>query len=246
MPHHMNNISAQLAEIIETEGPDILINEPWKAYQMLLNFDTADKKMAAALLHTFIAGVPSFFTHDRKYKHEDISKAVQKQCCLRKNISDKIAEIYLALYSQENIEFWDSSQRCGLKSFMEHKWDIEWFGDAQWDNGQGYVDCAFHAIITIAPIKGRINEPELEKMLSKNAFLSEEIISQYFKDSLLEYLDQNFENYCTYDDYYPPVGEDFEAEDYTEDWCKDHGFELIAFEGKGSTDDYEPRHRKWH
>ena len=46
VPHHMNNISAQLAEIIETEGPDILINEPWKAYQMLLNFDTADKKMA--------------------------------------------------------------------------------------------------------------------------------------------------------------------------------------------------------
>ncbi|WP_169335162.1 hypothetical protein [Succinimonas amylolytica] len=56
----MNNISAQLAEIIETEGPDILINEPWKAYQMLLNFDTADKKMAAALLHTFHCGSAVF------------------------------------------------------------------------------------------------------------------------------------------------------------------------------------------
>lgn len=108
------------------------------------------------------------------------------------------------------------------------------------------MDCEFHATITIAPIEDRINEAALDKMLSKNPFLSDEEIAMYFQDSLLDYPDRKFEDYCSSDDYYQPTGEDFEAESYTEDWCKDHGFELLSFEGDGSTGDYEPKHRRWY
>ena len=58
-------------------------------------------------------------------------------------------------------------------------------------------------------------------------------------------LDDEFEDYCSDDDYYQPVVEDFEAEHYAREWAEERGLELIRFEGSGSDGGYEPRFRKW-
>ncbi|MBQ9713463.1 MAG: hypothetical protein IJV54_14370, partial [Bacteroidales bacterium] len=85
-----------------------------------------------------------------------------------------------------------------------------------------------------------VNDKKLDKMLSKNPFLSEEDIADHFIGRLRDYLDEEFENYCTSDDYYEPVCEDFEAEYYASEWCQKHGFEILSFTGEGFTGDYEP------
>lgn len=242
----MNDIAARLKKIIDKEGPDAIISAPYKVYQELLKSGKADKKTAAAMLHTFVMEIPKHLSDKEEHSLEEISKAIQRECFLKKSASDSVAEVYLSLYTKENGDAWDNRRLSGLKSFLEQDWEIEWDGEAQWDGGQVYVDCDYHATIVIAPIEEKINDPTLDRMLKKNPFLGDDVIAEYFQESLLAYLNKEFEEYCTCDDYYPPVGEDFEAESYTKDWCRDHGFELVSFDGEGSTGDYEPKSRRWY
>ena len=69
-------------------------------------------------------------------------------------------------------------------------------------------------------------------------------IHEYFRKKLCDYLDGEFDDFCTCDDYYQPVVEDFEAETCVEDWCLDNGFELISCRGKGHDTGYEPYYKK--
>lgn len=60
------------------------------------------------------------------------------------------------------------------------------------------------------------------------------------QEALRRYLDDKFDDYCTEDDYYQPVVEDFEAEECVKDWCKANGFQFISCDGEGTDDGYEP------
>lgn len=80
----------------------------------------------------------------------------------------------------------------------------------------------------------------LNHLLSNNPFLDEERIGDYFCKKLINYLDKELQAYCESDDYYPPVGDDFDAEGCIETWCYKNGFSLLSFNGVGETDGYEP------
>ena len=82
--------------------------------------------------------------------------------------------------------------------------------------------------------------------MGKNPFMTKEAIHDLFAERLRKYLDDQFEEYCTCDDYYQPVVEDYGSNleyDLTE-WCKENGFEYISFEGYGSDSGYEPKFRQ--
>ena len=239
----MNEIADKLKEIIDREGPDVVINEPYEVYLELLKTHKADRKTAASLLHTFLMEIPKCMTGSKKHSLEDISKIIQKECFFKKVAADRMAEIYLSLYSKENGDVWREKRLSGLRSFMEQEWEIEWDGEVQWDAGQVYMDCDYHATIVIAPTE-EMNDPMLDQMLKKNPFLDCEQIAGYFRDMLLACLDSEFEDYCTCDDYYPPVVEDFDAEYYVKNWCSEHGFELVSFDGAGDTGDYKPKSKR--
>lgn len=55
-----------------------------------------------------------------------------------------------------------------------------------------------------------------------------------------------FEEYCTEDDYYPPVVVDFGSnmEYALPEWSKENGFEFVSWEGDGDDGGYEPKFRK--
>lgn len=85
---------------------------------------------------------------------------------------------------------------------------------------------------------------DLQKLLKKNPFMTKESIYAFYEKKLKEYLDPEFEEYCTCDDYYEPSVEDFELTYDVEHWCKENGFEVISCEGDGSDGGYEPKFRR--
>ena len=71
-------------------------------------------------------------------------------------------------------------------------------------------------------------------------------IQKIYVKSLKGYLDREFEEYCTCDDYYQPVVEDFELDYHLKDWCKKNGFKIISCEGDGDDSGFEPDSvRRW-
>ena len=82
------------------------------------------------------------------------------------------------------------------------------------------MDCYYDADIMLKPDKEASANRDLQKMLKKNPFLSEDEIHTFYEKELDEYLNREFEEYCACDDYYEPVVEDFELESYIGDWCK--------------------------
>ena len=125
-----------------------------------------------------------------------------------------------------------------------NRWKCSWDGNAVWDYGTGIVECFYEAEMVLGKGDSEVHGPEVQKLeMEKPGFTAEDVIVA-LQDSLCAELDAEFEYYCTEDDYYQPVVEDFEAEDYARDWAEKRGLELISFEGEGSDGGFEPKHKR--
>lgn len=240
----MENVVGKLKEIIDNNGLDYLTEEPYKVYEILIEEKVADKKMAGALLYLLTTEISG------NVKPVDdisfLSKHIQKECSFNKKMSDQLAKILIALYSQDNENEWKNKDLAGLKNFCREKMTVKWEGFATWSVSGGRVDCYFNADIVLAPTKNLVVNVDLEKKLKKNRFMKAEAISCYYEKELRKYLDSEFEEYCTCEDYYQPVVEDFEIEYYVKEWCKKNGFKLISCDGEGDDSGFEPdSFRKW-
>lgn len=236
------NVIIQLKEIIDNNGPDYLTDEPYKVYLKLVESDGVDRKTAGAVLYFLVNG-----GMDDIYPDTDpasLSKAIQSRCCLNKKMADELTAIFLSLYSQENKEEWKEKELEGLAQFLKEEFICMWDGHAVWDEGNGTVDCYYDAEIVLSPKDPVAKDDKLSKLLRKNPFMEKDVIREYFETKLSDYLDREFEEYCTCDDYYQPVVEDFEAESYIKEWCSKNGFEFVSCEGDGDDSGYEPKFRK--
>ena len=65
--------------------------------------------------------------------------------------------------------------------------------------------------------------PEVTKPQIDKPDFSPEDLYLALEKSLRDMLDAEFEDYCSEEDYYQPVVEDFEAEAYIRDWAKERG-----------------------
>ena len=72
------------------------------------------------------------------------------------------------------------------------------------------------------------------------------LIHELFFKRLERYLDSDFEDYCTCDDYYQPVVEDYgcNLKSNLEHWCSKNGFEFISCDGDGYDEGYQPKYRR--
>lgn len=98
------------------------------------------------------------------------------------------------------------------------------------------------AHITLKPIDTVTDDKELIALLSSNLFTTKEGIHELFVKRLQKYLDKDFNEYCTCDDYYQPVVEDYGSN--LEYWGKSKGFEFVSCDGDGFDDGYEPKFRR--
>lgn len=240
----MVSVVEKLKELINDNGPKYLSEEPYKVYEELLRSGVTDRKTAGALLMLFAGGIPDHIKPENDSSF--ISKLIQRECCFNKKMADTLTDIVLSLRSRKNEAEWKKKEMAGLDEFRRETFSVKWSGFATWCAGGGGVDCVYNADIVLRPTKGLVIMDNLSGRLKKNPFLKTEDIRKSYAQDIKKHLDYEFENYCTCDDYYQPVVEDFELESYVEDWCKKNGFRMISCEGEGSDSGYEPDSvRRW-
>ena len=240
----MENIAEKLKGIIDNNGPEYLSEEPYKVYKTLVGENAVDKKIAGALLYLLTTEVLCSVKPGGEISF--LSKAIQRECSFNKKMADQLATILLALYSKDNEKEWKDKDLAGLENFRKEKLTVKWEGFAIWSVSGGGVDCYYNADIVLTPAKNLVVNEDLKKQLRKNRFMKTEAIGSFYGKELGKYLDCEFEEYCTCDDYYQPVVEDFDLEYYVKDWCKENGFKIISCEGEGNDSGFEPDSvRRW-
>lgn len=240
---NIESIVAGLKEIIDRNGPSYLTEEPYKVYLDLLGSGAADRKTAASILHLLASGIMASI--DLSYDVEEISGTIRRECSINKRMADRLALILTSLYSGAHRKEWREKNREGLRQFLKEEFTCIWKGFAVWDAGNGTVDCHYEASIVLMPTETISEDKELAKQLKKNPYMTKEAIHDLFVKRLQDYLDHEFDYYCTCEDYYQPVVEDFGSnlEYDLPKWSKENGFEYVSFEGDGDDDGYEPKFR---
>ena len=239
----IERISSDLKGLIDKHGLSYLEDEPYQVYRELLTARVTDQKTAAALLHVLVSGILA----DIQIANdpEEMSKTMRRKCSLNKTMADRLARILTSLYSSTHKKEWKRKNQSGLREFLKEEFTIAWNGFAVWDEGNGTVACHYEATIVLAPIEGVSGDKELTQRLKKNPFITKDAIREMFANRLKEYLDDEFEDYCTCEDYYQPAVEDFgyNMNCDLQKWCRDNGFKLVSVEGSGGDDGYEPKCR---
>lgn len=239
-----HNLVDKLKELVDKNGPDYLHDRPYETYQALIEADLKVEKMAGAILMALVRGIDKNAVNNSTDSKE-LSELIQDECCFNKRMADQVAVVFLDLYSKDNVDEWKEKEMEGWKQFSGAELHVDWNGDAVWEVSNGYVACHYNAGIDLEPLEGIKPEKELARKLSKNPYMKLEEIQKFYQKSLTDYLDMEFEDYCTCDDYYQPVVEDFEIEYHLKNWAGKHGFELINYEGDGDDDGYEPSFGHW-
>ena len=238
-------IIGKLKELIDKNGLDYLTDKPHSVYKELAEKDQNNAIIAGAILMLLASGI---WNGAKLIKDKDeLSKKLQKDCCFNKKMSDRLAYIIQTLYSKDNKAEWKNRKGEGLEQFLAQEHTFRWEGFSVWDAGNGTVDCFYDADVILKPTKEVKNNKELQKRLKKNPFILLEAIYNFFDEELCDYLNREFEEYCTCDDYYQPVVEDFELEYRVNEWCKKYGFEIVSCEGGGRDGGYDPKYtRGWY
>ena len=224
------NVVTKLKKIINTNGPDFLSKNPYQTYTELMKDGTVDKKTAGAILCFLVNGLSKYL--DSNNDITELTKIIQNECGFNEDISHSIAAIFVNLYSKENIKKWKSREK--------DEFTYKWTGFTTWYVSNVSMGCHYQAEIVLSPTQDVIKDNKLAQMLEANPFLKKKAIREYFEKKLENYLDDQFNEYCTCEEYYEPAVEDFYLDDCVEEWCKMNGFKFISCDGSGYDDGYEP------
>ena len=97
-------IAGKLKELIDKNGPTYLVDNPFQVYKELIQSKNADKKTAGAILCFLVSNIAVDI--EQISDQTELVKAIQKECGFNKNVSDKLAEIMICLYSPLNKQKW--------------------------------------------------------------------------------------------------------------------------------------------
>ena len=131
-------------------------------------------------------------------------------------------------------------KEAGFLEFCQDEWEYTWQGEGTWHSGGVHVDIDGNGTVDFKVSDLEKLRAFLGDTLKKNPYLSADDLFALLSEELDDVLDSEYEDYAEVDDYYPPVGEDFEFRYYVEEFCKKCGLELTSCDFDGSTSDYEP------
>ena len=234
----VETVISSLKGMIDRNGPHHLTNEPYQVYEELKESGITDGKTAGAILLFLVNGMMDELNRDIDF--DSLCKEIQKKCCFNKKMAEKLSTIFLSLYSIANKEEWKNRKLEGLSQFLKMNFSCIWDGLSIWLTEGGSVDCHYEAEMILRPIDPDCIGKKLSDLLNKNPFMTREAITDFYENDIRNWLDEEFERYCSCEDYYQPVVEDFEFDYYLAEWCRKNGFEIVSYEGDGHDDGYEP------
>ena len=134
----------KLKEIIDHNGPKYLMLEPYMVYREILKSKAADRKTAGAILCVLVSNaLKNIQSEDNRVL---MSKMIREECGFSREMSDKLAAIFLGVYSTENKKEWRNKELKGLSQFVKEDSVYSWEGFAVWDDGNGTVDCHYKSL----------------------------------------------------------------------------------------------------
>ena len=234
----VETVISSLKGMIDRNGPHHLTNEPYQVYEELKESGITDGKTAGAILLFLVNGMMDELNRDIDF--DSLCKEIQKKCCFNKKMAEKLSTIFLSLYSIANKEEWKNRKLEGVSQFLKMNFSCIWDGLSIWQTEGGSVDCHYEAEMILRPIDPDCIGKKLSDLLNKNPFMTREAITDFYENDIRNWLDEEFERYCSCEDYYQPVVEDFEFDYYLAEWCRKNGFEIVSYEGDGHDDGYEP------
>jgi len=232
-------IADRLKSLIDTNGFQYLEDHAYEIYEQLREEKLLNGIYARVLLICLLSA--DYKNYKRgELKKTSLSASIQKNCGLRKDISDQMADVFVKLFGEENYAEWEEKYHSGFKKFCEEEWTFTWEGFSVWYVQNVQVDCKAKAWATVRITDPSKVELDNEKILEKNPFIASEHIFEIYNKLLLKKLDSDFDYYCNCDDYYPPVAEDYYGnyEELVEMFCEKYGMELIDCNYDGETSDY--------
>ncbi len=171
---------------------------------------------------------------------ENVEKVLSEKT--KKKLRDSVRRQGLKIFREQvrELENRGEKKEAGFLEFCQDEWEYTWEGEATWYSGGVHVDIDGNGTAEL-----RVSDPEklrafLGDTLKKNPYLSADDIFELICQELDDELDSDYKYYADAEDYYPPVGEDFEFRYYVEEFCKKCGLELTSCDFDGSTSDYEP------
>ena len=237
----MDTVITILENIIDEHGTQYLQRNPYAVYQKLIS-EKARPDYARLVLITLLCNAS---VKAGEMDEAELSKDLQNGCFLRKKAADEIAAMYKKLFSEENVSSWKKKEYSGFKEFCECTWEFEWEGSGKWSRGGGYHDCWASVLADVKVEDKTLAEKVVSKLLKKNPFTDEDTIFQQFQNKMEEALEEDFHDYVTCDDYYPPVMEDYDAEYALSKCCKELGLKIVHVSSSGDMSDFEPDDMRW-
>lgn len=227
-----------LKDLIEKEGPIYIEEHPYEVYKTLIESSSVDRQVAGGFLLCILNGILPEASSSTST--EALTSIISDKCSLSDKISVRLSSLLISLYSPANQARWTKDEQKGLRDFLLKETEYSWNGFSSWEAQNIYIDCHYEASFVLKPSSLTTEDSGLRELMDRNPFLSCDKIKCYFEGSVKEYLDDSFEYYCNAEEYYEPVPQDFECEDYLNGWCKKHGFTIISFKGEGHNDGIQP------
>lgn len=102
----MEQAEGIIREIIEKQGVGYLMRDAHVVYRKLIS-NKVNASISRVILITLLAGAPE---KSLDMNQNSLSEAFQKECYLQKGMADRLADMYLHLFSKSNMDHWDKKR----------------------------------------------------------------------------------------------------------------------------------------
>ncbi len=211
-----------LKDLISQKGYDYIYDNAHSVYKALLK-EGIERRIADVTLFALVSET----ARDNK---TNIREEVENKLFLNEEMSTVVSDIFSTLYDTKSLSKMKKEEFKGLEEFLKGEWEIKSSGEATWQYRRSTrTDYSYTYKMTIKVVDRALVEKDLKDKLRENPFLKAEDIRSYYENEIDGIICGEFEDYCTCDDYYPPVVEDFPDNIYYEmdKFLPEHGLERI-------------------
>ncbi len=222
--------------LIKNEGYNYIYDHPFDAYKVLIDDKDIDDDIASIMLYVLVSKAGK-----NKKNANTIKIDINKKLFLQEEMKAIVFNIIFSLFNKESMSELKAGEYKGVDEFCAGQWGISMEGSSTWcgNHHSVYKDYWFKWNLIIK-VKNRTKvEQMFQKELKKNPFLDANTLLATYEKEMDDHFVDDFDNYCTCEEYYEPFVEDFDDRiSEIESMLEKYGLELIEDEYTCGESDY--------